>query len=113
MGASQVDIDTEAGWVTFALPDPVVLDFHQVADALDSAGYELHSITIAVAGVVQSGVDGAWLLIPSTEQRIPLEEPFATGKARIRATVTQLDSSDPRLRVIDAIPPGHFSWPRE
>ena len=53
MGALNVDLDSEAGWVRFSLYDAQQLDFAQLEDIFDSASYQLHDIEVeTLPGVV-------------------------------------------------------------
>jgi len=103
LGASHVDLDSEAGWVRFSLPEPVAVDFGQVADVLDSASYELHGIEIELTGTVVEESGSLWLVVDQTEQRLLLDaRPPATVTRKIRSTVLDWQTDSPRLSPIPA-----------
>ena len=98
MDASNVDMDTEAGWVRFSLQDPVQLDLLAVADVLESASYELLTIQIELSGEVVEDSGKRWLVVDQTGQRIPIDAKSATADARVvRAVVVGWKTNSPRL----------------
>ena len=100
MGASHVDIDTEASWVRFSLQDPTLVDFRKVADVLASASYELVTIEVDLTGEVLAESGGAWLVVSGTGQRIPVEaESVDGGTRKIHAVVLGWNTDSPRLKL--------------
>ena len=103
MDAYDIDIDTEAGWVRFSLYGSGEIDFHRIANALDSAGYELTAIVMKARGkVVRDAQESAWLVLTLTEQRIPLDgNPDAAPAGEVQGVVVGLEDTDARLRLGD------------
>jgi len=52
VGASHFDIDATKGYATFSFVDPIALDWTEIADTADSAGYKVKKYTVVVAGTV-------------------------------------------------------------
>lgn len=105
MGASHVEMHTEAGWVRFVLPEDRPLDFHAVADTLDSASYELHDVRAWLRGHVRHDRDGAAVLVLPSGQRLRLTGATPKpGPARVAGEVEWREAGDPRLRVTEVEP---------
>lgn len=52
VGASHFDIDATKGYATFSFVKPVALDWTEIADTADSAGYKVMKSTVVVEGIV-------------------------------------------------------------
>ena len=102
LDAYDIDIDTEEGWVRFSLYGSGEINFHQIADVLDSAGYELTAIAMKASGKIVRDAQAAWLVLTPTGQRIPLDgNPTAAAAGEVQGVVVGLEGTDARLRLGD------------
>ncbi len=105
LDAFNVDLDSEAGWVRFALRDPVNVDFREIADTLDSASYELFGMEIVVQAThtVEKGEPIA--VFSPTGQKLAISKATPwTGKRLIRGMISDWELV-PKLTWLPPLPP--------
>lgn len=76
LAAHEIDLDSEAGWVTFALFGDEPLDFGKIADVLESANYLLHTIEFTADGTV---VGEGEFELSRTGQRVAIAGDVTSG----------------------------------
>jgi len=110
VGADVVGIDTRASDCGFAFIEPTTIDFGLIASAVESADYTLVEIEIEIEGEVLSadctscGEAVSWIELPSSAQRLELEERGEPGSAWLRATVNGWAGEHPLLQVLERRP---------
>lgn len=88
LGAHEIDIDAEAGWANFTLFEPRELDWAAIADTLDSANYEMHTLEIEVAGNVVRDGETLTLELDRSTQRLRLRGEAPVGQqSALRGTL--------------------------
>ena len=98
MGAYSVDLDSEAGWVRFALGQAKEFNFHQLQDTFKSANYELFSIEVVVVAEHRRVYGKDSVVLGGSGQEFPFSgaEPW-TGSRRIHALAEGWRQFEPRL----------------
>ena len=96
MGAHEIDLDTEAGWVRFALFDPEPIDFGRIADVLESANYELHTIEVEMDGTA----NGRLFVLDRSGQQLALARELPAARGRLRARIEVTAGGDTTIRVL-------------
>ena len=88
LGVTNVEMDTLAGWVSFAYPEQRKIDAAEISDVLNSAGYTLREISFEVSGEVAQEQSGLILIVAGTGQKIPVAEGSAArSQGRVSAIV--------------------------
>ena len=103
MGASNVDMDTEAGWVKFTLSAPQQLDFARLADVMDSASYKLTGMAVECSGRVLSESGQSYFVVDQSSQRFAVDAASAGIPAgAVRMTVVEWATGSPKITVAAA-----------
>ena len=111
MGAHDIDLDSEGGWVKFNLYGEQQLDLHGLAKLIARASYQLRDIELSTTGSLVdhggNGDAGLWLKVDRTGQLLPVrlgKHPRAEGPIRLRGKVPDWSATDPVLEVLEITP---------
>jgi hypothetical protein len=109
LGARDIDLDSEAGWVRFRLYQDRPLDLAGLPHLMERASYVLRGIELWTTGtlVKDHGGNGGGELsfkVAATGEVLPVQLgklPPRDGQIRVKATVTGWDTGEPRLTVTE------------
>ena len=112
MGARDIDLDSEAGWVRFHLYEARPLDLAGLPYLMERASYKLRGIEVETTGtLVKTGGPGGGgklvLKVDATGELLPVrlgDLPHTEGRVRVRAEVADWDTKKPVLEVTEIEP---------
>lgn len=97
-GASNVDIDSIAGWVRFTLPQAQKFDFNQMFNTFDGANYKIYTIEVVVKAKYEASSSGPSVVLAGTGQTFPFEGAKQwSGTQRIHAMAVGWKQFAPKL----------------
>ena len=105
MGARDIDLDSEEGWVRFRLYGAQPLDLAGLPYLMERASYKLRGIEVETTGTLVKGRQA--FKVDATGEVLPVrlgDLPHTEGLVRVRAKVANWDTDKPVLEVSEITP---------